>query len=148
MPKYITTLPEQTFALGEKLAHKIKTGLILALIGDLGTGKTTFAQGLGAGLGLKELITSPSFIIMKVYPLPKHKFLQYFCHIDAYRLKNSQELKAVGALDYFIDPKALVLIEWAEKIKDILPKNSQIITFSHLAPKKRLIKMPTTLKTK
>ena len=141
MPSIITTSSRQTFELGKKLASQLKSGLVLALIGDLGAGKTVFAQGVGAGLGIDQPITSPTFVIMKIYPLPKPNNLKQFCHIDAYRLKDAQELINIGADEYLKDPQTITLIEWAEKVKTIWPTNTKIITFKHLAKTKREIKI-------
>ncbi len=143
MPKYTTASAQQTFKLGQTLAAKLKSGLTLALIGDLGTGKTVFAQGLAAGLNIAEPITSPTFIIMKIYPIPNHKYLKQFCHIDAYRLKNEKDLIAIGADEYLNNPQAVVLIEWAEKVKSIWPPKIEIIAFKHKSPSCRIIKTQT-----
>ena len=136
---YTTNSAQQTFALGQKTASTIKSGLTLALIGDLGSGKTVFAQGVAAGLGITAQITSPTFVIMKIYPLPKHKYLQQFCHIDAYRLKNERDLIALGAQEYLNDSQTIVLIEWAEKILDFLPNNKKLIEFEYTDANKRKI---------
>jgi len=111
------------------LAGGLSGGEILALVGDLGAGKTTFAKGVALGLGINEKITSPTFVYMKVYEV-NHPTIKKFCHIDAYRLENEQKLIDIGALEYFSNPEVLTVIEWADKIKKILPKSSKLFNFS------------------
>ncbi|MCD6471107.1 tRNA (adenosine(37)-N6)-threonylcarbamoyltransferase complex ATPase subunit type 1 TsaE [bacterium] len=141
MLKILTKSKKQTFNLGKKLAKELKGGKVIALSGELGTGKTVFTKGLANGLGIKKHITSPSFVLMKVYtvsPPPegglgggKEGEIEYFVHIDAYRVKNAQELIDIGILDYFNRPDCVCAIEWADKIKKILPKKRIDILFKH-----------------
>jgi len=120
--KYLSQKPEDTFALGEKLAASLNGGEVVALYGNLGAGKTAFVQGLALALGVKNKVNSPTFNIMKVYKT-KHQKIKQLCHIDAYRLSGFQDLLDIGVQDYLEDKNALVVIEWADKIKEILPKN-------------------------
>ena len=94
----------------------------MALSGDLGSGKTTFVKGLAAAFGLNpETVTSPTFTLMNVYPLkPSYNGADTFVHIDTYRLKNEQELIAIGAEDYLGAPDAISVIEWPEKLTVLL----------------------------
>ncbi len=108
----ITKSALETQKYGEKLASKLKSGGVLCLYGDLGAGKTTLVQGLAKGLGIKRRITSPTFIIMRKY--------ENFWHIDLYRLENADSL---GLLEIFADPKNIVIIEWPEIIKKVLPEH-------------------------
>lgn len=101
------------------LAKKLKGGEILALEGDLGGGKTTFTKGLARALGLKKLITSPSFLVIKIYNIKKGR-IKKFCHIDVYRLKNGREIQGIGLSDYLNKKDTITVIEWADKIKNIL----------------------------
>lgn len=116
--KYVSKNEQQTQKIAAELANKLKGGEVLALSGDLGAGKTTFIKGLGCALGIKKNITSPTFVLMKVYPV-KNKI---FCHIDAYRVEKSQELADIGVLENFGQKNSICAIEWAEKIKDLLPR--------------------------
>lgn len=121
---------------GEILSAKIsarKGAMILALTGDLGAGKTTFAQGLAGALGIKSRITSPTFLIIRRYNIPRAKSRGYinFHHIDAYRLNSPKELLDLGFADLLKDPKNIILIEWADKIKNILPEGTSWMAFSH-----------------
>jgi len=137
MPKIITKNAKETFALGKKIADELKSGAIIGLIGDLGAGKTLFAQGLAAGLKIKDPINSPTFVIMKVYPVKSHKKIKTLCHIDAYRLQASQDLVAIGGNEYFDQDDAVTLIEWADQIKNILPVKTRFIKIKHLGEDKR-----------
>jgi len=111
-------------------AHKRKTALILGLKGDLGAGKTTFVQGFFRGLGLKKRAPSPTFVIMRKHALKHRKFSKIF-HVDAYRLKNASALKTLGFGDILSDPRNVVLIEWADRAKKILPKDAVWLRFLH-----------------
>ncbi|MDX9778761.1 MAG: tRNA (adenosine(37)-N6)-threonylcarbamoyltransferase complex ATPase subunit type 1 TsaE [Patescibacteria group bacterium] len=120
--KYLSQKPEDTFVLGEKLATSLNGGEVVALYGNLGAGKTAFVQGLAFALGVKHKVNSPTFNIMKVYKT-KHQKIKQLCHIDAYRLSGFQDLLDIGVQDYLEDENVVVVIEWADKIKEILPKN-------------------------
>lgn len=118
----------QTKKLGKDTAKEIlKTGpgkkaLILALKGNLGSGKTTFLQGFAKGLGIKEKVLSPSFIIMRKYKIQNTRYkIQNFYHIDCYRLKKAKEIIVLGFKEIISEPKNIVAIEWAEKIAKIIP---------------------------
>jgi tRNA threonylcarbamoyladenosine biosynthesis protein TsaE len=104
------------------------------LKGNLGAGKTTFVQGFFRGLGLKKRAPSPTFIIVRRHSLPrglkKRKLTNVF-HADAYRLKNAKHLAALGFKETLADPKNIVLIEWPERAKGILPMGTIWLTFKH-----------------
>lgn len=106
------------------MAANFKSGVI-ALEGELGAGKTTFVQGFAKGLGIKEKIISPTFVLIR-----QHKILpagrQVLYHIDLYRIEN---LNGLGLEEILKDPENIALIEWAEKIKDLLPKDTVKISF-------------------
>lgn len=108
----ITKSAIETQKFGEKFAEKIKNGGVICLYGDLGAGKTTLVQGIAKGLGIKRRITSPTFIIARKY--------DNFWHIDLYRLDNAEGL---GLQEILSDKKNIIIIEWPEIIKDILPKH-------------------------
>lgn len=122
--KHVTKTEKQTFNLGKKIAKNLKGGEVLALTGDLGAGKTIFTKGLAEGLGVKKIVTSPTFILMNVYKLKTRNLkLKTLVHIDCYRLHDANELENIGATEYFGQADTVVVIEWAEKVKKILPKN-------------------------
>ena len=129
---------------GEIKKNKIsRQAYILALEGDLGSGKTTFTQAFARALGIKEKITSPTFVLMKVYNLsPKTHNLRRFVHIDCYRLDSPKELRHLGFKNLLKDKDAIVAIEWADKIKKILPKDIVRIEFEHgKKPRERILKV-------
>ncbi len=109
--------------------------MVVALKGDLGAGKTTLTKKVAHVLGIKGAITSPTFVIEKIYGLPKKGTTgQYsrFIHIDAYRLKNSIELDALGWHRIVNDPQNLIFIEWPENVKDALPENALWVELKHV----------------
>jgi len=123
--------------LGKKIATDLKGGETLALTGDLGSGKTTFIQGFAEGLGIKDRIISPTFILMRKYSYSKLNFY----HIDFYRLENNleNEVKNLGIDDTWGKENNIVAIEWAEKIKDLLPKGTIQLSFENLGEENRKI---------
>lgn len=104
---------------------------IIALTGDLGAGKTTFVQGFAEALGVKESVTSPTFVLMKIYALKRQKHITHLVHIDAYRIETPAELLHLGFHELLRDSDAVIVIEWAERIKKILPKDTIWVTFEH-----------------
>lgn len=128
--KYLSKSEKQTKKIAERLAKKLKGGEVIALTGNLGAGKTTFIQGLAKGLKIKKNVNSPTFVLMKIYPV-ENSCVLYLCHIDAYRIKNPMELADIGALEYFRDKNTVSIIEWADKIKSILPKKNIEIIIKH-----------------
>ncbi|MFH0803940.1 MAG: tRNA (adenosine(37)-N6)-threonylcarbamoyltransferase complex ATPase subunit type 1 TsaE, partial [Candidatus Tagabacteria bacterium] len=115
-----------------------KKAIVIGLIGELGSGKTVFTKGFAEGLGLKKIITSPTFVLMRIYPLPVTRYSRLI-HIDAYRLEKSKDLIDLGFKNLIHDPKNIILIEWADRIKNILPKNCLRIKFEHIDKNKRKI---------
>jgi len=127
MRKLITQNGYETQFIAKKLAQTLKGGEIVCLFGDLGSGKTTFAQGMLEELGAEKPYTSPTFTIIKEYPViwkksdhSTDKFKIY--HLDVYRIK-TEDLLNLGWQDFAGKKNTVTIIEWAEKIKDILPKN-------------------------
>ncbi|MFH1254985.1 MAG: tRNA (adenosine(37)-N6)-threonylcarbamoyltransferase complex ATPase subunit type 1 TsaE [bacterium] len=125
--KFISSSEKQTFIFAEKFSKKLTGGETIGLVGDLGAGKTVFAKGLAAGLGIKKNISSPTFVLMKIYPVKKHQQIKFLIHIDAYRIKKRQDIIAIGAGEYFNNPEAITIIEWADKIKKILPRKTNFV---------------------
>lgn len=139
---YITENYSETMHLGEEFADKIHHGITLALFGNLGSGKTTFIQGLAKGLGITKPIISPTFIIVREYKVSiKYKIssIKYFYHIDLYRINDQANLKELGIHDIINNSQNVVAIEWAEKMEDLLPKNTIKIRFEYLGDDKRRI---------
>jgi len=148
MKKIITNSAKQTQKLGEKIAQELsdtvggKTAIVLGLQGNLGGGKTTFLQGFAKGLGIKEKILSPTFVILKRFQVPGFRF-QDFYHIDCYRLKNEKDILELGFNDIIKDSRNIVAVEWSEKIKKVLPKNTIFIEFKFIDNKTREISFKT-----
>lgn len=113
----ITESPDETQALGEKLGKTLKQGDVIALIGDLGTGKTCLTQGIARAVGIapNEIVSSPSYILINEYngTIPIY-------HIDLYRLENSEEIAELGLSEY-VEGDGICIIEWAERMADVLP---------------------------
>lgn len=138
MKQRLITLNEQeTWQAGFNFGNNLEKGLALALYGNLGAGKTKFLQGLAKGLKVKEVVNSPTFNILKLYSVRGHKTIKHFCHIDAYRLANEKDLLALGIEEFLSDPETVVAIEWAEKIKNIWPKNTLRVEITALEENKR-----------
>ena len=134
-----TQSTSQTKKIAKLLAQEISRPVVLALTGDLGSGKTTFIQGFIKGLGVKKRITSPTFVIMRTYNL-KPKTYNLIYHIDCYRISKPKELVKLGFKEILQTPKAIILIEWAEKVRKILPKNTIWLEFKHgKKPNERVI---------
>ncbi|MDP3725768.1 MAG: tRNA (adenosine(37)-N6)-threonylcarbamoyltransferase complex ATPase subunit type 1 TsaE [bacterium] len=130
-----TVNPKETHALAFRVAKELitakkkkKYATVIALYGDLGGGKTTFTQGVGRALGVKETVPSPTFIIERIYKIKK-SFFTHFIHIDAYRLENSTELKNIGWDDIIQSPCNFIMIEWADKVEKSIPKDAIKIYF-------------------
>lgn len=115
--------PEETRALARKLARDLKPGAVLALHGELGSGKTCFVQGLAEALGIRQAVTSPTFTLVSEYhgryPL---------VHIDLYRIQAAEELTSID-FENCIDPAGITVIEWAERAGAWLPDNARHIYF-------------------
>ena len=118
-----TRSPEETFKLGKKIGEVAKPGQVYTLNGDLGVGKTVFTQGVAAGLGITEPVSSPTFTIVQVYEEGRLPFY----HFDVYRIGDIEEMEEIGYDDYFFG-EGICLIEWAELIRDILPEKRIEIT--------------------
>lgn len=118
----VTTSAKETQKIGAELAKR--GARIVCLYGELGSGKTTFAQGFAKGLGITSRLLSPTFIIVRRYDIPLSK--KYFYHVDLYRVKSMRDL---GLEEIFTDPHAYTVIEWADKLGELLPKQRVDIRF-------------------
>lgn len=150
--EYVSTSPSETKKLGKALAKKIlkqpaeNGAFVIALEGELGGGKTTFIQGFAVGLGIKDKILSPTFVILKRFKITnvkeqKSKISKFknFYHIDCYRIKSAKEILDLGFKKITDNPRNIAAVEWAERIKTVLPKNSLIIKFEFVGGKERII---------
>ena len=131
----ISESAEQTWEIARFIGEKLRKGDVLALSGELGSGKTCFTGGLARGLGVDEKyqITSPTFTLINEYPARCKLY-----HFDVYRLNGYSEFEDLGYEEYFCGD-GIVVIEWAEKIAQILPADTFFISFKYLDENKRRI---------
>lgn len=118
-----TNSAEETFDCGRTLAQNASAGDVFALIGDLGVGKTVFTKGFANGLGVTEAVNSPTFTILQIYEegrLPLY-------HFDVYRIEEPEEMEEVG-FDEYVFGQGVSLIEWADRIGEILPESTCFVT--------------------
>jgi tRNA threonylcarbamoyladenosine biosynthesis protein TsaE len=131
---FISNSPAETGAIGRQLAKNVEPGSVLALKGDLGSGKTLFTKGVVAGLGSSVAVTSPTFTIVHEYQggrLPIY-------HFDFFRLETRESVARLGLEDYFFSDGVSV-IEWADRFPDLLPENAHWISFEIKSERQRLI---------
>ncbi len=124
MQKIVTKNPEETFELGKHIGKRLQKGDIVCLVGDLGAGKTAFSKGIGEGLEVVDYITSPTYTIINEY----HGRLPLY-HFDVYRLNDTEEMEELGYEEYFFGD-GVVVVEWADLIKDIIPDNAIWVTIN------------------
>ncbi|MDA9101406.1 tRNA (adenosine(37)-N6)-threonylcarbamoyltransferase complex ATPase subunit type 1 TsaE [Omnitrophica bacterium] len=127
---------KETLQCAKKFAAQVEPGTVLALEGDLGSGKTTFIKGLADGLGFhsRDEVTSPTFTLMHIYQGRCPIF-----HFDLYRLADEKEVASIGFDEFVSNPEAVVCIEWADKVKKLLPKHTQTLRFEIQGPTSRRI---------
>lgn len=126
---------EETLAFAQDFCKELNIGDIVALIGELGTGKTLFIRGVCNFFKVDEIVTSPTFTIMNQY-FGRNKDQEFsIIHIDLYRIKNLQELVDLGFLEIISTPNSIVLIEWAEKAENLIPKPYYRIEFQNVEGK-------------
>lgn len=133
---FTTASPEETEALGQRLSKELEEGERVALVGELGGGKTRFVRGVARGLGSKGFIKSPSFTIINIYEggrIPLY-------HIDLYRIGRAGELFETGVEEY-IYGRGISIIEWADKAPAILDDCTLVIRFSHAGEERRVIEI-------
>lgn len=141
----ITKSAEETKIVAKLFAEAIvkdmaaKGAVVVALEGPLGAGKTTFAQGFAEGLGVKEKVKSPTFVLVHKHALKKKSRFKYFYHADCYRLESEKDASAIGLDEAMRDPENIVLVEWARRIKKALPKDTIRVTFTHINERTRKI---------
>ena len=114
---------EDTYEIGKKIGQEAVPGQVICLYGNLGVGKTVFTQGVAAGLGITEPVSSPTFTIVQVYEEGRLPFY----HFDVYRIGDIEEMEEIGYDDYFFG-KGICLIEWAELIEELIPEGAISIT--------------------
>lgn len=136
---FVTHSVEETQKIGELLGKELRHGTVIALKGDLGSGKTTFVQGFANGLGIQDRVISPTFVIMRKYAIEKRKELEHFYHIDFYRIHSSRDIVNLDFETVIHNPKNVVAIEWAERLPELLPKKKLYIAFEYVDESQRKI---------
>ena len=135
MKEILSKSEKDTQNVAQQVAKQLLGGSILALTGDLGGGKTTFTKALAKELVIKDNVQSPTFTIVREYQGKKYKLY----HLDLYRLKNEKDAISIGFSEIISDENAIVVIEWAERFKKILPKHTQFIEFDFVDENTRRI---------
>jgi tRNA threonylcarbamoyladenosine biosynthesis protein TsaE len=132
---YVTTSDEETIRLGQRLGDLLSEGDVVALVGELGSGKTWFTKGLALGLGVSpdNIITSPSFTLVNEY-----KGRYTFYHMDFYRLENLPEVLSAG-LEEYLHNSGVVVLEWADRWPEILPEKRVMVKFLIIDDRRREI---------
>jgi len=141
--KFTSKSSLDTRGIAKKVLEHIKVGdgaTVLALYGDFGAGKTTFSQHIGELLGVHDPIQSPTFLIEKIYELRRAPW-QHLVHIDAYRLDDESELLSLGWHEIIKKPENLILVEWADKVENILPEDAIHIRINHAGEDQREIEI-------
>tara|TARA_Y100001970_G_scaffold111315_1_gene138962 strand:+ start:1904 stop:2344 length:441 start_codon:yes stop_codon:yes gene_type:complete len=130
---------QETKIFASRLSKKFQNGQVIALKGDLGSGKTTFSQGIAEGLGIEQHVGSPTFKLVSEYV---GEILKLY-HVDCYRLNNADEFLNLGGENLLLPDNGITLIEWANVIQELLPEDVIEIVFSRIKgePKKRLLKI-------
>ena len=138
MKKIVTKNIKQTKNFGIEFSEKLEAGDTLLLFGDLGSGKTTFTQGLAQGLGIKDRILSPTFVLQRIHDVPKIN-IKYLNHIDLYRIETPVEIENLGLTEMFEDRNTINVIEWAERLKNFTPKKGYKLSFKYKDENERKI---------
>ncbi len=120
METYISNSVEQTKEIAFNIAKKTPVGTVIELVGEMGAGKTAFAQGFAKGLGISQQITSPTFALLNTY---ENELGQKLFHFDLYRLESIEELYLLGFEEIFNDKTAIVLVEWPQIALELMPKH-------------------------
>lgn len=126
--KYISNSLEESQKIADDFLKNLSlkdVATVVGLSGDLGAGKTAFTKCIAKSLGVEDTVTSPTFVIEKIYELKDQKF-QYLIHIDAYRLESGDELLKLGWQEIISDSKNLILVEWPEMVSAIMPEHIQL----------------------
>lgn len=141
LKEFISNSEADTEKFAAGLAVSLPRGAVLALNGDLGAGKTVFSRGFARGLGITEPVSSPTYTIIQEYPCPDGG---WFFHMDLYRINDVRSALDFGVDEYLEDPDARCIIEWSERIADILPPGTIKVQISILSDSSRQITLSNT----
>ncbi|MGI6355501.1 MAG: tRNA (adenosine(37)-N6)-threonylcarbamoyltransferase complex ATPase subunit type 1 TsaE [Lentisphaerae bacterium] len=131
---------EETLSLGKALAKLLRPGMVVALYGDLGAGKTALSRGVARGLGITEPVTSPTFTVVQEYRTPGGI---WFYHLDMYRITDEQAALAFGIEEYLFADNAIAMVEWPERIAGLLRPGAVLnITMTHAGENQRQLELP------
>ncbi len=123
----------------EQLVPALDCATIIGLSGDLGAGKTTLVRAIAEELGIVEDVLSPTFVIAKFYVISKHRDFTQLIHIDAYRIEDPEELRALKWKELVANPKNLVFIEWPEQLKEVFPAEAKLLKLRFIDEETRSI---------
>ncbi len=136
----LSQTPQDTVELARSIAKKLKPYDVLALTGELGSGKTFFTSALAAALNIKKRVQSPTFVLVREYAdVTLHQPIKKIYHIDLYRLENEPEVMDLGLQSFFEDEQAITVIEWPQIANNLLPQNTIYISFESLNENSRKI---------
>lgn len=143
MPEYISHSEEETRRIATEFVAELAPGSIVTLAGDLGAGKSAFASGILSALGAEGPYPSPTFVIMHRYDLdePSSRGIRRIYHIDSYRIDDPEEVRKLGFEEWVSDPEGLVLIEWPERLGDLIPEDAIRISLSWVSDTEREIRI-------
>ncbi len=130
---------QETEELAKRLAAQLKPGDILALYGDLGSGKTTFTSYLVSALGIEKRVQSPTFVILRRYAAESAGKIKAVNHLDLYRVQSKEEVEDLGLPELFSEPNSITVIEWPEIAEEFLPKDTIKINFEYVDENTRRI---------
>lgn len=130
---YLSDSAEETIKIGKSFAEKLKKGTVVLLDGEMGAGKTVFVKGMALGLGIKSLVTSPTYAYMNDYD-------GVLYHYDCYRLASGEDAESLGLTDYFY-AGGICVVEWSENIADVIPDGAVRVTIEKTGEEQRSIEI-------
>ena len=134
---FISQTEADTVEFAKKIAAMVSPGTVIALYGNLGAGKTVFSRAFAAAIGVKEAVSSPTYTIVQEYQLDNP--MSYLYHLDLYRINNSRDALDFAVDEFLSDSNSYALLEWPERIEDILPPDTVKIMIEHQADGSRKI---------